>query len=604
MICIKQPDSTLKSTSIKVKFGSFKVFNPNEKEVEIYVNGEKRDLKLRLSQNGDIYIPEEYKKKVPLNDKIDNKLDRRSSFDDSDSNLSVAGDSVYSKNESPLIKIKNEDDLIENLSLRVPDNYISMSDIKSESHLNMQNFNEKICQKQLLFFEDNDYRNLKQDYPPIVDSQNSIQNTNLTDNKNNFSFVSESFNFVIAKESDFMIENSINKLSIEMSNCWQSVQTTKTTQEEEFYKNIITEEEFFKDPWTVLNSKNLALKVKDSLYNWKAIAPIIIAQLAFGKTLPEDILAKLTEEEKGFLGKLFGSKIKNTNVVRLNSPSKRKTSLDNKSNFKAEASKVMLITKTYYKKVYELSSKQLEALKLKDGKNDIVFKTKSRIQGEQAQKVDMYMWDYDAKIVISDVDGTITRSDFLGHVLPLFGKDWTHKGVVELFDNIVKQGYKMLYLSARSLAQAKSTKTFLKTIVQDNIVLPDGPVMVSPDGLMTSFKREVIDRTPQIFKVSCLFEIVNLFPNEELPFYAGFGNRITDSFSYKQVGIKEGRIFTINEKGLITQKNNKIITTYNNISEIKDLIFPYIKGNNIFSSNFDHFKPKLTTNVDINELFK
>ena len=67
-------------------------------------------------------------------------------------------------------------------------------------------------------FFDNDYRNLKQDYPPIQESLTSIQNTNVADNRNNFSFVSESFNFGITKENDFMIENSNTRLSIEMSN--------------------------------------------------------------------------------------------------------------------------------------------------------------------------------------------------------------------------------------------------------------------------------------------------------------------------------------------------------------------------------------------------
>jgi len=39
------------------------------------------------------------------------------------------------------------------------------------------------------------------------------------------------------------------------------------------------------------------------------------------------------------------------------------------------------------------------------------------------------LWNHTVKIVITDVDGTITKSDVLGMFLPIFGKDWSHKGV-------------------------------------------------------------------------------------------------------------------------------------------------------------------------------
>lgn len=63
----------------------------------------------------------------------------------------------------------------------------------------------------------------------------------------------------------------------------------------------------------------------------------------------------------------------------------------------------------------------------------------------------IYLWDYNDKIVISDVDGTITRSDVLGHVLPRVGKDWSQPNTVELYKSIQANGYKMLYLTARAI---------------------------------------------------------------------------------------------------------------------------------------------------------
>jgi phosphatidate phosphatase LPIN len=51
--------------------------------------------------------------------------------------------------------------------------------------------------------------------------------------------------------------------------------------------------------------------------------------------------------------------------------------------------------------------------------------------------------------------------------------------------------------------------------------------------------------------MACLRDLQHLYsgyhrPVEISPFYAGFGNRITDALSYRSVGIPSSRIFTIN----------------------------------------------------------
>lgn len=43
-------------------------------------------------------------------------------------------------------------------------------------------------------------------------------------------------------------------------------------------------------------------------------------------------------------------------------------------------------------------------------------------------------------VVISDIDGTITQSDVLGHVIPAIGGTWAHAGVTELFNKIQSNG--------------------------------------------------------------------------------------------------------------------------------------------------------------------
>jgi len=53
---------------------------------------------------------------------------------------------------------------------------------------------------------------------------------------------------------------------------------------------------------------------------------------------------------------------------------------------------------------------------------------------------------------------------------------------------------------------------------------------MSPDRLFPSFRREVILKKPEVFKIACLRDIKNLFPIYN-PFYAGFGNRDTDAIA-------------------------------------------------------------------------
>ena len=83
----------------------------------------------------------------------------------------------------------------------------------------------------------------------------------------------------------------------------------------------------------------------------------------------------------------------------------------------------------------------------------------------------------------------IDRSDALGHVFNLIGRDWTHIGVAKLYSDIRKNGYKIMYLTSRAIGQADSTRYYLQGIKQNDYQLPEGPVIMSPDRLMASLHR-------------------------------------------------------------------------------------------------------------------
>jgi len=59
-----------------------------------------------------------------------------------------------------------------------------------------------------------------------------------------------------------------------------------------------------------------------------------------------------------------------------------------------------------YVKSVRLSSEELKSLGLKDGPNLVTFTVEG---GGGSCSAVIYLWNYDVKIVISDIDGTITR---------------------------------------------------------------------------------------------------------------------------------------------------------------------------------------------------
>ena len=164
----------------------------------------------------------------------------------------------------------------------------------------------------------------------------------------------------------------------------------------------------------------------------------------------------------------------------------------------------------------------------------------------------IYLWNHKEKIVISDVDGTVTKSDILGHILPRIGaSDWAHSGIASLYNNIQNNGYKIVYLSSRPVGYSETTKKYLSKIKQNGETMPDGPLLLSPDRSAASLYREMIIKQPHIFKIGCLQTIKDLFPFDCAPFACGFGNRETDTISYLAVNIQPQNILIINTKGNI-----------------------------------------------------
>ncbi|XP_020806140.1 phosphatidate phosphatase LPIN2 isoform X4 [Drosophila serrata] len=259
--------------------------------------------------------------------------------------------------------------------------------------------------------------------------------------------------------------------------------------------------------------------------------------------------------------------------------------------------------KERYKKSLRLSSAAIKKLNLKEGMNEIEFSVTTAYQGTTRCKCYLFRWKHNDKVVISDIDGTITKSDVLGHILPMVGKDWAQLGVAQLFSKIEQNGYKLLYLSARAIGQSRATREYLRSIRQGDVMLPDGPLLLNPTSLISAFHREVIEKKPEQFKIACLSDIRDLFPDKE-PFYAGYGNRINDVWAYRAVGIPIMRIFTINAKGELKHELTQTFqSSYCSMTNIVDQLFPPVKHDEASAefSNFNYWRDPIP-DLDIPEL--
>ncbi|XP_035154518.1 phosphatidate phosphatase LPIN3 isoform X2 [Callithrix jacchus] len=358
---------------------------------------------------------------------------------------------------------------------------------------------------------------------------------------------------------------------------------------EKFNQHSVSYQDLTKNP-SLLDDPNLVVKINGKHYNWAVAAPMILSLQAFQKSLPKSTMDKLEKEKmprKG--GRWWFSWQRSDFLAEEHSAQREKTAAKEQQGEKTEVlssdddapeSPVILeipplppstpVSTPTYKKSLRLSSDQIRCLNLQEGANDVVFSVTTQYQGTCRCRATIYLWKWDDKVVISDIDGTITKSDALGHILPQLGKDWTHQGITSLYRKIHLNGYKFLYCSARAIGMANLTKGYLQSCS-----LPQGLVLLSPSSLFSALHREVIEKKPEVFKVACLSDIQQLFLPHGQPFYAAFGNRPNDVFAYRQVGLPESRIFTVNPRGELTQeliKNHK--STYERLGEVVELLFP------------------------------
>jgi len=357
--------------------------------------------------------------------------------------------------------------------------------------------------------------------------------------------------------------------------------------EETFQKYKVTWQMFQRDPKSIIENPNLVIKDEDRYLNWSTAAAIAVSKIFFNERLPDETLEKLKTPKRNASRSwsLFG--FRSSRRERSSLPDAKTQSCESNNNQGCEASSSpspetsALSTATSNGKTLILQNEELQKLRLKPGKNKIEFQVITKFQGTAKTEAAIYLWKSTDKIVVSDIDGTVTKSDVVGHISNVLYIDYTHKGIHNLYHGIEKNGYKFVYVSSRGISQSSMTKTYINWTKQDGRNLPYGPILLNPASLISALLREVWTRNPEEFKIDCLSGIAHLFPDGSCPFYAGFGNKSNDEKAYRTVLIPDKRIFTIDKKGVVKTSDQTLTnfsTSYEGLEQVVDYFFPHISN--------------------------
>ena len=357
----------------------------------------------------------------------------------------------------------------------------------------------------------------------------------------------------LKNESKNLEENNNDMKDVQISLCGHLINEEMSPDEinSRFDDNLVSFTKFDSHPSEILDNEQLMIRIGTKIYDRYFGLPQLFAKLVFKQELSQYSITNLKNNL------LNVGKIKASNNPKTETQKKLKRSLKPTSEF--------------WKNV-----------NLKVGINELQYRFKGNLDTDQSLRARIFYYPYEPnfKVIISDIDGTITKSDILGHLMPFIYKDWSQNGIAEFYTNLSKNGYKIVYLTARNIGQAHKTLIYLKSVNQKGVLLPEGPLITSPDTFYESVRREIIIKNPEVFKIRVLKQLKQLFNgnSDSNPLYCGFGNKDSDAIAYAVVGVSKKRIFTINPDGDIFLLKSGHVTNYVELNQNIPKIFPKIEG--------------------------
>lgn len=179
----------------------------------------------------------------------------------------------------------------------------------------------------------------------------------------------------------------------------------------------------------------------------------------------------------------------------------------------------------------------------------------------------LFLWTSKDRILVFDIDGTITKSNVRGlwDTVLVDNYDHIHPDVAMFLQHLTSEKYHVVYVTSRPLSLLAKTRKFLKTFEQCSIMLPVGPIFCNPKGLAAVLASELFWKDIYLDKRDILTNQIILpfgIMGSAVPLVAGFGNSVTDTKAYNMAGISLSCIYQINENGIVTCYDKTNVSMY------------------------------------------
>jgi len=193
------------------------------------------------------------------------------------------------------------------------------------------------------------------------------------------------------------------------------------------------------------------------------------------------------------------------------------------------------------------TSDQLELFHLHKGENIMKIRVSLRRESTRGVKtrdvtlfVHIWYFSSDVKMVISDVDGTITKHEFR-HWVGMSNQ--VHKPILEKYQDYQETGHQFVYITMRPFATNDARREFLH-----RIGAPDGVILTCPLDFR-GILRAYVGRCATKLKLIHLYYLRSMFP--ESSFHAAFGNTPQDAQVYRTIVPTCNRIFNVQNNGSV-----------------------------------------------------
>ena len=223
----------------------------------------------------------------------------------------------------------------------------------------------------------------------------------------------------------------------------------------------------------------------------------------------------------------------------------------------------------------QLSSNELSELKLEEGTNQTFFMIEEL---NVCIQFFIFLFHPNEKLVVTDIDGTITKSDTIGFFGGNLGFKVHHENVNKFFHRIHENGYKIIYMTARPIAFQTLTRKYLFETLKDNNSnywhLPLNPVLCLPGEIADAALEDA--SSCEDGKTSSLSNVLNLFPDSLSVIVSAFGNNASDSAAYKNVGVPLNITYLIDKQSKIRNVGTNEEVSYTILASQIDTLFPQV----------------------------